>query len=55
MANHTASSTAEHRAVLEMIRAKDHFGAEAAMRNHVYASSRELLSDARTASDHSLS
>ena len=49
------SSTAEHRAVLEMIRAKDHFGAEAAMRNHVYASSRELLSDARTASDHSLS
>ena len=46
------SSTAEHRAVLAMILAKDHFGAEAAMRNHVYASSRELLSDARTASDH---
>ncbi|WP_102159227.1 GntR family transcriptional regulator [Zhihengliuella halotolerans] len=43
------TSTAEHRAVLDMIIAKDHFGAEAAMRNHVYASSRELLTDSATA------
>lgn len=38
-----ATSTQEHRAVLEMIEHKDPFGAEAAMRNHVYASSREAL------------
>ncbi|GAA1176137.1 GntR family transcriptional regulator [Nesterenkonia xinjiangensis] len=43
------ASTAEHRAVLEMIRAKDHFAAESAMRNHVYASVREVLTDPRTA------
>jgi DNA-binding GntR family transcriptional regulator len=44
------ASTSEHRVVLEMIRDKDHFGAEAAMRNHVYASAREVLTDSRTAS-----
>jgi DNA-binding GntR family transcriptional regulator len=38
-----ATSTQEHRAVLEMIEHKDPFGAESAMRNHVYASSREAL------------
>ena len=43
------ASTSEHRVVLEMIRDKDHFGAEAAMRNHVYASAREVLTDSRTA------
>ncbi|WP_104181915.1 GntR family transcriptional regulator [Arthrobacter sp. B0490] len=43
------ASTGEHRAVLTMIRDKDHFGAEAAMRNHVHASAREVLTDARTA------
>jgi DNA-binding GntR family transcriptional regulator len=43
------ASTAEHRVVLNMIRDKDHFGAEAAMRNHVHASAREVLTDARTA------
>ncbi|MFJ4169661.1 GntR family transcriptional regulator [Paenarthrobacter sp. NPDC089714] len=37
------ASTREHRAVLEMIEHKDPFGAEAAMRNHVHASSREAL------------
>ena len=42
------ASTGEHRLVLAMIRDKDHFGAEAAMRNHVYASAREVLADART-------
>ncbi|MFT4468580.1 GntR family transcriptional regulator [Arthrobacter sulfonylureivorans] len=45
------ASTAEHRTVLEMIKDKDHFGAEAAMRNHVYASSREVLTDSRTRTD----
>lgn len=49
------TSTAEHRAVLEMILAKDHFGAEAAMRNHVYASSRELLTDSATATETAIS
>ncbi|WP_411731398.1 GntR family transcriptional regulator [Paeniglutamicibacter sp.] len=39
------ASTGEHRTVLHMIQAKDHFGAEATMRNHVYASAREVLSD----------
>lgn len=43
------ASTSEHRVVLQMIRDKDHFGAEAAMRNHVYASAREVLTDSRTA------
>lgn len=43
------ASTAEHRNVLEMILSKDHFAAESAMRNHVYASVREVLSDPRTA------
>ncbi|MGQ7788240.1 GntR family transcriptional regulator [Nesterenkonia sp. K-15-9-6] len=43
------ASTAEHRTVVEMIRAKDHFAAESAMRNHVYASVREVLTDPRTA------
>lgn len=43
------ASTSEHRVVLDMIRNKDHFGAEAAMRNHVYASAREVLTDTRTA------
>jgi DNA-binding GntR family transcriptional regulator len=43
------ASTSEHRVVLKMIRDKDHFGAEAAMRNHVHASAREVLTDARTA------
>lgn len=43
------ASTSEHRAVLDMIRAKDHFAAESAMRNHVYASVREVLTDPRTA------
>ncbi|MEX5262214.1 GntR family transcriptional regulator [Kocuria sp. CPCC 205263] len=43
------ASTSEHQVVLEMIRDKDHFGAEAAMRNHVYASAREVLTDSRTA------
>jgi DNA-binding GntR family transcriptional regulator len=38
-----AASTQEHRSVLEMIQHKDPFGAESAMRNHVYASSREAL------------
>jgi DNA-binding GntR family transcriptional regulator len=38
-----ATSTREHHAVLEMIEHKDPFGAEAAMRNHVYATSREAL------------
>src|SRR6478609_10217433 len=38
-----AASTREHHAVLEMIEHKDPFGAEAAMRNHVYATSREAL------------
>ena len=38
-----AASTQEHHAVLEMIEHKDPFGAEAAMRNHVYATSREAL------------
>lgn len=37
------ASTMEHRAVLDMIEHKDPFGAESAMRNHVYASSREAL------------
>ncbi|WP_043847287.1 GntR family transcriptional regulator [Crystallibacter crystallopoietes] len=45
------ASTAEHRTVLAMIKDKDHFGAEAAMRNHVYASSREVLTDSRTRND----
>lgn len=40
-----AASTREHRAVLEMIEHKDPFGAEAAMRNHVHASSREALTE----------
>ncbi|WP_417218064.1 GntR family transcriptional regulator [Arthrobacter sp.] len=43
------ASTDEHRSVLEMIRAKDAFGAESTMRNHVYASAREVLTDSRTA------
>ncbi|GAA4038924.1 GntR family transcriptional regulator [Arthrobacter methylotrophus] len=38
-----AASTREHHAVLEMIENKDPFGAESAMRNHVYATSREAL------------
>lgn len=38
-----AASTREHRAVLEMIEQKDPFGAESAMRNHVYSSCREAL------------
>ena len=38
-----AASTQEHRAVLEMIEHKDPFGAESAMRNHVYATCREAL------------
>jgi DNA-binding GntR family transcriptional regulator len=38
-----AASTQEHRGVLEMIEPKDPVGAESAMRNHVYASSREAL------------
>ncbi|MBT2523062.1 GntR family transcriptional regulator [Arthrobacter sp. ISL-28] len=38
-----AASTQEHRAVLKMIEHKDPFGAESAMRNHVFASSREAL------------
>jgi DNA-binding GntR family transcriptional regulator len=42
-----SASTGEHRAVLTMIRNKDPFGAESAMRNHVYASSKEALSDNR--------
>ncbi|WP_372698748.1 GntR family transcriptional regulator [Arthrobacter sp. JSM 101049] len=42
------ASTDEHRTVLEMIRAKDAFGAESTMRNHVYASAREVLTDTRT-------
>jgi DNA-binding GntR family transcriptional regulator len=46
-----SASTSEHRTVLEMIKDKDHFGAEAAMRNHVYASSREVLTDSRTRND----
>ncbi len=46
-----SASTAEHRTVLSMIKDKDHFGAEAAMRNHVYASSREVLTDSRTRTD----
>ncbi|NKX55718.1 GntR family transcriptional regulator [Arthrobacter sp. E918] len=46
-----SASTAEHRTVLEMIKAKDHFGAEAAMRNHVYASSREVLTGSRADGD----
>ncbi|MEE9097918.1 GntR family transcriptional regulator [Pseudarthrobacter phenanthrenivorans] len=37
------ASTREHRAVLDMIEHKDPFGAEASMRNHVHASSREAL------------
>jgi DNA-binding GntR family transcriptional regulator len=41
------ASTGEHRAVLNMVQNKDPFGAEAAMRNHVYASSKEALSDNR--------
>lgn len=40
------ASTGEHRAVLAMIEAKDPFAAESAMRNHVYASSREALEPA---------
>lgn len=43
------ASTDEHRTVLEMIRSKDAFGAESTMRNHVYASAREVLTDTRTA------
>ena len=43
-----SASTHEHKTVLEMIRAKDHFAAEAAMRNHVYTSVREVLTDPRT-------
>lgn len=39
------TSTSEHRAVLTMIKDHDHFGAEAAMRNHVYASAREALTE----------
>ncbi|WP_432264413.1 GntR family transcriptional regulator [Arthrobacter crystallopoietes] len=46
-----SSSTSEHRTVLAMIKDKDHFGAEAAMRNHVYASSREVLTDSRDRTD----
>ncbi|MGF9661897.1 GntR family transcriptional regulator [Arthrobacter crystallopoietes] len=46
-----SASTSEHRTVLSMIKDKDHFGAEAAMRNHVYASSREVLTDSRTRND----
>ena len=38
-----ASSTAEHRAVVAAIAAKDAIGAEFAMRDHVAASSREAL------------
>ncbi|PRA03316.1 GntR family transcriptional regulator [Arthrobacter sp. MYb211] len=44
-----AVSSGEHRQVLQMIQDKDHFGAEAAMRNHVYASARELLGGSREA------
>ncbi|GAB3711345.1 GntR family transcriptional regulator [Nocardiopsis nanhaiensis] len=44
-----SASTNEHSTVLEMIRAKDHFAAESAMRNHVYTSVREVLTDPRTA------
>lgn len=43
-----STSTDEHKTVLEMIRAKDHFAAETAMRNHVYTSVREVLTDSRT-------
>jgi DNA-binding GntR family transcriptional regulator len=42
-----SASSGEHRQVLQMIQDKDHFGAEAAMRNHVYASARELLGSSR--------
>lgn len=46
-----SASTSEHRTVLAMIKDKDHFGAESAMRNHVYASSREVLTDSRDRTD----
>jgi DNA-binding GntR family transcriptional regulator len=42
-----SASTGEHRAVLTMIQNKDPFGAESAMRTHVYASSKKALGDNR--------
>lgn len=43
------SSLHEHRTVLDRIREKDGFGAELAMRDHVRASEREVMSDSAIA------
>lgn len=40
-----SASISEHRTVFAMIKDRDHFGAEAANRNHVYASAREVLTE----------
>jgi DNA-binding GntR family transcriptional regulator len=40
----------EHRTVLARIREKDGFGAELAMRDHVRASEREVMSDSAVGS-----
>jgi DNA-binding GntR family transcriptional regulator len=44
------ASLHEHRTVLDRIREKDGFGAELAMRDHVRASEREVMSDSAIAS-----
>ncbi|MCQ9164534.1 GntR family transcriptional regulator [Arthrobacter sp. STN4] len=44
-------STAEHRQVLELITAKDSVGAELAMKDHVWASSREVMMDSVSRQD----
>lgn len=46
-----AKSTAEHRQVLELIIAKDSVGAELAMKDHVWGSSREVMMDPATSAE----
>lgn len=46
-----AKSTAEHRQVLELIIAKDGVGAELAMKDHVWGSSREVMMDSSSSAD----
>jgi DNA-binding GntR family transcriptional regulator len=50
-----ASSTHEHRLIVDSIRSKDHVGAEFAMRSHVDASSRAALAPSSAASSESRS
>jgi len=46
-----ASSTSEHRRVLELITEKDGIGAELAMRDHVVTSAREVMMDSAVAKE----